>query len=151
MDGLALTIYEPQVWNVVFNREAASGWARWVPGRYKHVRAYAFVPATRIWLFYDVHFGGTQIFAVPDGPDAIAAIYSFIGPPGVSDIVAVRRLPGRIRRFPWSNWCTPALRHLLNLPTGALRPDAFYRDCLANGGKPFEDDDAGSAVPATRD
>lgn len=131
--------YEPDVWSVVFNREAASGWARFVPGRYKHVRAYAFVPATRTWLFYDVHFSGVNLFAVPDGPDARAAIYSFIGPEGVSDIVAMRRLPARRRRlFPWSNWCTSSLRHLLNLPGGALRPDRFYRECLENGGTPFE-------------
>lgn len=144
-----MTIHEPQVWNVVFNREAASGWARLVPGRFKHVRAYAFVPATRLWLFYDVHFAGTEIFAVPDGPDANAAIFSFIGPEGASDIVAVRRLPARPRRFPWSNWCTPALRHLLNLPGSALLPDGFHRDCLANGGKPFEADDGSTEIPAT--
>lgn len=138
--------YEPQVWNVVFNREALSGWAKWVPGRYKHVRAYAFVPATRTWLFYDVHFGGTTLFAVPDGPDARAAIYSFIGPEGVSDIVAVRRLPQRSRWFPWTNWCTPALRHLLNLPGSALLPDRFYRECLDNG-IPFEANDGCTTIP----
>ncbi len=135
-----MTGYEPLVWNVVFNREAGSGWARWVPGRYKHVRAYAFIPKTRTWLFYDVSFSGARLFAVPDGPDAKAAIYSFIGPEGVSDIVAVKVLPPRHRHFPWSNWCTSALRHLLNLPGGALLPDGFYRECLANG-IPFEADD----------
>lgn len=130
--------YEPEVWNVVFNREAASGWAKWVPGRYKHVRAYAFIPETKIWLFYDVNFSGTTIAAIPHGVDSYAKIWEFIGPEGVSDIVVMRRLPGRRRLFPWSNWCTPALRHLLNLPGRALCPDGFHRDCLANGGIPFE-------------
>lgn len=137
--------FEPLVWNIVFNREACSGWARWVPGRYKHVRAYAFIPATSTWLFYDVNFGGTAISAIPDGPAARAAIYAFIGPEGVSDIVAVRKLPQRKRLFPWSNWCTCALRHLLNLPGSALRPDAFYRDCLKNG-TPFESSDGRAEV-----
>lgn len=141
--------FEPMVWNVVFNREAASGWARFVPGRYKHVRAYAFIPATRTWLFYDVSFSGTAIAAIPDGPDAIDAIYSFIGPEGVSDIVAMRRLPARRRRFPWSNWCTPALRHLLNLPGSALLPDSFHRECLANGGTPFEAHDGSATIPSS--
>lgn len=146
-----MTDHQPKVWSVVFNREAASGWARLVPGRFKHVRAYAFIPATRIWLFYDVHFGGVQLFAVPDGPDAMAAIFSFIGPPGVSEIVSVRCLPRRRRLFPWSNWCTSALRHLLNLPGSALRPSSFYRDCLRNG-TPFEADDGRRAnLPATPD
>lgn len=136
-----MTGYEPQVWCVVFNLEGASGWARWVPGRFKHVRAYAFIPQTATWLFYDVSFAGTEIMAIPDGPDARAAIWSYIGPPGKSFIVAMKRLPPRRRWFPWSNWCTPALRHLLHVPGSALRPTAFYRDCLANGGRPFEADD----------
>ncbi len=140
--------YEPEVWNVVFNREAASGWAKWVPGRYKHVRAYAFVPATRTWLFYDVSFAGTVIAAIPHGEDSYARIWEFIGPEGASDIVAMKRLPSRRRLFPWSNWCTPALRHLLNLPGSALRPDSFHRDCLANGGVPFEAKYASAAIPA---
>lgn len=139
--------YEPQVWNVVFNREAATGWARLVPGRFKHVRAYAFVPATNLWLFYDVHFGGTKLFAVPAGPDALAAIFSFIGPPGASEIVSVRVLPRRRRILPLTNWCTTALRHLLNLPRGALRPSAFYRDCLKNG-VPFEARDGRADLPS---
>lgn len=143
--------HQPKVWNVVFNREAASGWARFVPGRFKHVRAYAFIPSTRLWLFYDVHFSGMRLFAVPDGPDALAAIFSFIGPPGASEIVSVQCLPRRRRRFPWSNWCTSALRHLLNLPGSALLPDRFYRDCLDNG-IPFEASDGQRApISATAD
>lgn len=138
--------FEPEVWNVVFNRDAASWWMRYIPGRYKHVRAYAFVPALKLWLFYDVHFGGTRLFAMPDGPEAIDAIYSFIGPEGASDIVAVRCRRGRRRRFPLANWCTPAIRHLTGLPGGALLPDGFYRDCLANGGTPFEADDGSTAI-----
>lgn len=138
--------YAPTSWCVVFNVEGDSRWARWVPGRFKHVRAFAFIPKTRVWLFYDVSFSGTDLFAIPDGPDARAAIWSFIGPPGCSYVVSVPRLPQRTRRFPWSNWCTSALRHLLNLPGGALRPDAFYRDCLEHGGTPFEADDGSSEV-----
>lgn len=144
-----MTGYEPASWCVVFNLEAETGWARLVPGRFKHVRAYAFVPKTGTWLFYDVNFAGTNLMAIPDGPDARAAIWSFIGPPGRSVVVSVKRLPRRRRLFPWSNWCTSALRHLLNLPGSALRPDGFYRDCLDNGGTPFEAEHAGAEVPST--
>lgn len=133
--------YQPQVWSVVFNRYAASGWARWVPGRFKHVRAYAFMPALKVWVFYDVKFSGTNIFVVPHGTAAIETIRSFIGPRGYSDIVVMTRLPERKRRFPLGNLCTTSLRAVLNLPGGALLPDGFHRDCLANGGKLFEDDD----------
>lgn len=133
-----ITDYQPASWCVVFNLEAATGWARFVPGRFKHVRAYAFIPKTRTWLFYDVSFGGTELMAIPDGPDARAAIWSYIGPPGRSVIVSVPCLPQRRRRFPWSNWCTSALRHLLNLPGSSVRPSGFYRDCLAAGGVPFD-------------
>lgn len=139
--------YTPTSWCVVFNVEGSSGWARWVPGRFKHVRAYAFIPKTKTWLFYDVSFSGTEIMAIPDGPEARAAIWSFIGPEGKSYIVGVPVLPARRRLFPWSNWCTSALRHLLNVPGGALSPSAFCRDCLANGGKPFEDDHGSAEIP----
>lgn len=133
--------FEPERWNVVFNREARRGWGSLVPGRYKHVRAYAFLPALQLWLFYDVKFSGTSLFVIPHGAEAMEAIYSFIGPPGVSDIVSMPRLPQRKRLFPSGVLCTAALRHLLNLPGGALLPDSFYRDCLAHGGQPFEADD----------
>jgi hypothetical protein len=141
--------YEPQVWNVVFNRQAASRWMHWIPGRYKHVRAYAFIPATQTWLFYDVNFAGTEISAIPHGPDSFDKIFEFIGAEGVSDIVSVRTLPARRRRFPWSNWCTTALRHLLHLPGGALLPDAFHRECLDNGGVPFEAEHASAEISGT--
>jgi|SRR5581483_605474 len=139
--------YEPKSWCVVFNVEGDSGWARWVPGRFKHVRAFAFVPKSRIWIFYDVNFSGTELMAIPDGPDARATIWSFIGPPGCSCVVSVPRLPKRSRWFPWTNWCTTSLRHLLNLPGSALRPTSFYRECLENGGTPFEADDGRAEVP----
>jgi hypothetical protein len=139
-----MTGYEPTSWCVVFNLDAASGWARFVPGRFKHVRAFAFIPKCRTWLFYDVSFAGTELMAIPDGPDARAAIWSFIGPPGKSCVVSVPRLPRRRRLFPWSNWCTTAIRHLLNLPGGAVRPSAFHRDCLRSGGVPFEPDSVGA-------
>jgi hypothetical protein len=144
--------YEPAVWCVVFNTEAASGWARWVPGRFKHVRAYAYVPKTKLWLFYDVNFAGVSLMALPGDatcPLVKAAIANFIGPPGKSFVVAMPRLPQRKRLFPWSNWCTSGLRHLLHVPGGALSPDGFRRDCLANGGIPFEDEHGRAAVPAT--
>lgn len=137
-----MTGFEPTTWCVVFNREAESGWARWVPGRFKHVRAFAFVPATGLWLFYDVNFGGVRLFAVSgdrDDPKVKAAIYSFIGPAGSSYVVGMPRLPPRSRRFPWSNWCTSSLRHLLNLPGASLSPDGFHRDCIKNGGIPFDE------------
>lgn len=133
----------------MFNRRGATGWSRWVPGRFKHVRAYAFVPKSSTWLFYDVSFSGTEIMAIPDGPEARAAIWAYIGPPGESEIVSVPRLPVRRRLFPWSNWCTAALRHLLRLPGGALRPDGFYRDCLDNGGTPFEACDGSPEIRST--
>ena len=123
---------------------------RWlVPGRYKHVRAYAFLPKLKIWLFFDVNFSGTSLFAVPQGPDAIAAIFSFIGPKGVSDIVSVPRQPAMRRRLVRLNLCTSAVRHLLNMPGGALLPDRFYRECLDNGGTPFEAEHGIGKVPTT--
>ena len=33
-------------------------------------------------------------------------------------------------------WCTPAVAHLVGARSRALRPEAFYRDLLAQGARP---------------
>jgi hypothetical protein len=47
------------------------------------------------------------------------------------------RLPVPKRSGPQPGfWCTLAMKHLVGISTGALRPDRLWRDCIAAGGKP---------------
>lgn len=121
----------PPRWFVVFDPVAANPWVqRLVPGRFKHVRACAFVPVLRLWLFYDVALANTLVLALPDGEEAERYIATFTA--GCEQIAMVPRRYGRPRLLPFT--CVSAVKHLIGLNSGALRPDALYRDCLAAGG-----------------
>jgi hypothetical protein len=130
---------EPVLWHVVFNRKTESWWARFVPGRFKHVRAYAYVPGLHVWIFYDVGVEGAAIQVAAPGAPANAIIASWIAD---AEIVTVMRRPPHKGRIPFGQWCAPAVGHLLRLrprfPGATLLPDTLHAECLANGGTPFE-------------
>lgn len=132
-------IAHPLQWVIVFDPKAGNRWVQWLtPGRYKHVRAFGYVPFLHVWLFYDANLAGIEIVVAADGPssrDMIAAwtagCYCLMMP----------RVPhvGRSLTTAASGWCVPAVKRLIGLRCGALRPDALLADCLRNGGKPLNE------------
>lgn len=134
-------VVQPTVWTLVFARESDRWWTSWMAlGRYKHVRAYAYVPFLHVWVFYDVGFHGTSIVLAADGEPANAMIARWIQG---ADTVRMRRVDffdqkggRRSYRIPLFGFCVPAIKHLLGLRCVALRPDALYRFCIENGGEP---------------
>lgn len=121
----------PARWFVVFDPVAANPWVqRLVPGRFKHVRACAYVPVLKLWLFYDVALANTLVMALPDGEEAETYIAKFTA--GCEMISIAPRRYGRPRLLPFT--CVSAVKQLIGLKSGALRPDALRRDCLAAGG-----------------
>lgn len=151
-------IVQPEIWTLVFNREAKTRWASWLAmGRYKHVRAYAYVPFLHVWVFFDPHIAGTDIVIAADGEPAQRLIGSWIVD---ADLLRMRRRPpGREfcwpgvwcderAKFPVLGFCVPAIKRLLGLRYVALRPDALYRLCLRNGGEPFGAIDGRAEIPA---
>ncbi len=142
-------IVEPETWTLAFDREASSWWAAALAlGHYKHVRAFAYVPFLHVWLFYDVHLGGTNLIVAADGEPAQRMIASWIV---TSDLLRMRRRE-LTAALPVAGWCAPAIARLLGLQCVALRPDALYRYCLQNGGVPFEaGNGAITAIPAAGD
>jgi len=128
-------ICQPAIWTVVFNKRAATRWAAFLAlGTYKHVRAYAYVPYLHVWVFFDPKLSGTDIIVAADGESANAMIASWIAD---ADLIRMRVAPAR-QGFPLFGFCVPAIKRLLGLRCVSLRPDAFYRFCLRNGGQPFE-------------
>jgi hypothetical protein len=121
-------------WFISFHASCRSRfWARATPGKFKHVRAFAWSSGVRAWVFYDVWlFGGTRITLAPGGPIGDKAVGEFVS--GAS-VLKLSRLPDRkpSLRMRVGFWCVTAVRHLVNLPGGALLPDALWRDCLRNG------------------
>ena len=116
-------------------------------GRYHHVKAIAYLPAMRAWLFYDVKFNGTRLMlAREDAPATRAFLHDYLDN---CDLVAMPRLPIPRRVGPQAGfWCTLAMKHLVGIRTAALRPDRLWRDSIAAGGKPYEIDPGGSTAAA---
>jgi hypothetical protein len=129
---------EPRVWTLVFCKSATSKWVqRLVPGKYKHVRAYAYLPAAKAWLFYDVTMIGTSIRLAPDTDETVRTIiYPFTKD---ADLLSIKH-QGPTRWPPLFGFCVPAIKHLIGLNSGALLVDAFFRDCLRAGAMRLGDD-----------
>lgn len=127
------SVFAPENWLVCFDRKAANWfWSAIACGRYKHVRAFAFVPEMRVWVFYDVQAVTAEIFVAHDGPGAERLIGQWVEN---AEVVHVKRRARSRRWFRVGFWCVPAIKHLLGLRCVALRPDALYRHCLKIGDK----------------
>jgi hypothetical protein len=133
MDGGGLI--EP-TWTLVFCKKPGRWWVRLLAcGRYNHVKAVAYLPRLRAWLFYDVRFNGTHVRLAPaDAPDTGAFLRDYLAD---SDTIAIPKLPIPRRAAPQIGfWCTIAIKHLVGIRSRALRPDRLWADCIAAGGKP---------------
>lgn len=129
-------IVQPDVWTVVFSRVASSPWLGFLaPGRYKHVRAYAYVPYLHVWVFVDPHIRGTDLLLAADGAPAQRVIAEWIPD---ADLLSVRRVTRETVRPVLFGHCVPVVRRIVGVPGSALLPCGFFADCLRNGGQPFE-------------
>lgn len=136
---------EPKTWVLVFAREG-EGWARYVPGRYKHVRAYAYLPGMKAWILYDPHRSGVDIKVIHDRKEALTALYHFTWQ---SDLMRFPASPGRTF-FPVFFTCVGAIKHLIGLRSRALILGTFHRHCLAAGGVALAEEDANGSRKSTR-
>ena len=125
-------------WILVFSKKRGRWWVRLLAcGRYHHVKAIAYLPAMRAWLFYDVKFNGTRLMlSREDDSGSRAFLHDYLES---CDLVAMPRLPIPKRFAPQTGfWCTIAMKHLVGIRAVALRPDRLWRDSVAAGGKPHE-------------
>lgn len=142
-------IIQPAVWTLVFSKTSPTWWCRWLAfGKYKHVRAYAYVPFLHVWVFYDVHLAGTDIIVAADGDAAMRQIGSWIADADLVNFRAVRR-EGKWYSVPLLGFCVPAMCRLIGLPGSALLPTSFFRQCLAHGGHLIEERTHGNSEKAT--
>jgi hypothetical protein len=130
-------LIEPN-WILLFSTKRGRWWVRLLAcGRYHHVKAIAYLPTMRAWLFYDVKFNGTRLMlAREDDPGTRAFLHDYLDS---CDLVAMPRLPIPKRVAPHAGfWCTLAMKHLVGIRAAALRPDRLWRVSLAAGGKSYE-------------
>lgn len=122
---------EPETWLLAFHTRTTSrlvGWLAW--GRFKHVLAFGYIRRIRAWVFFEPALGRTRLFVAPDGPVADSMIAEAIS--GAS-VLSIRPAAATRASWPVFGWCVPAVAHLIGLRSGALRPDALWRDCLRAG------------------
>lgn len=140
---------EPQVWTLCFSKTATTRLRSFLAfGRYKHVRAYAYLPGLKAWLFYDVHLRGTTLAVVPDGEQALAVICEWMTD---ADLIRVRRAGSSSFLGRLGFWCVPAMAHLTAVRCRLPIPDAFYRACLRQGAEPFEGIDGSPGISRATD
>jgi len=128
---------EPTLWWVCFSTHAMTWWANLIPGKYKHVRVAGYHPGADAVVFYDVGLTRT-VLSVGIGDDGFNALGGWLVD---HDVVTFRpiREPDQTRWFfRLGFWCVPAIKHLLGVRSGALRPDTLMRDLLRCGASAFE-------------
>lgn len=124
----------PPNWFVAFyNDDQRYWWSGLCRDGFRHVAAFGYCADQAVWLLYDVAMTRTLIRALTPGQmDAWVERL-----PANRRILAYQpqvepRAPGLRVGF----WCTPAVIHLVGARSRALRPEAFYRDLLAQGARP---------------
>ena len=144
-ERLLLQAADPDTWIVIFNPVTTCGWSKWLSfGHFKHVAAMAYVPQARMWVTYDVGRFGNRVTIVPKGQEAQFAEWV----EGCTLVIMPRRY--NAARFPpILGWCVPAVRRLIGLRSGALRPTTLYRHCLRDGGKIISDPNLFQGAPDT--
>lgn len=132
MTRLDDTDFEPTAWLLVFHISTGKRWLdRLIPGRFKHVSAIGYVPASRVWLLVDVALDRLAPKAVRDDGTLPVVVARTMAGNGVLRVRVDRRarlLGGRL-----GFWCVPAMKHLVGARSGALRPDRLWRDLVAQG------------------
>lgn len=130
----------PAWWFLCFYRSSPTWWVQtYVPGKYKHVAAFGFIPSQRLWAFYGWTFRGTEFAVIPDQA-ADPAINTFCLNADVFEYLPELEAPEP--RRPWwnpLNLCVTHISELTGIRSSALRPDGFLKDCLAHGAKLVED------------
>lgn len=121
----------PDMWFLIFSEKTHRRWLDLLAwGRFKHVLAFGWVPDQRSWLVYEVSMTRTRVAVLPDCPGSDERIAELR-----AGNVTIAMKPGA-DRAPWARfgfWCVPAIAHLVGLKRQPLRPDALFRQCLAEG------------------
>ncbi len=118
-------------WLIAFFPETENRWVRMlVPGRYKHVAAFAYAADCRTWVWYEWGWNVAKIRVLPDDENARMLISAWTAGATVvrMDVLRHERASFRV-----GMWCVPAVKHLVGLRSGALLPDALLRDCVKAG------------------
>lgn len=120
----------PQEWFVVFKYKSALRWCNWIPGRFHHCFAMAYIEELKSWVFVEfAPLAGAAIAFCPD-----TEVNEWLGEASRDAVVV--KMPARMTRGWYCGlWCVPLTAHVIGLKSCALLPDGLFRDCLRQGGE----------------
>lgn len=121
-------------WNVVFMSGPRASWWDWLTHpKYRHVCAFGYSVTTDTWVIYDVADSHSRISVVTaDWFDR----WFMTRRDRMTEVLRMSCQSGRDVRMRTGLWCTTAIKHLLGIDSGALRPQALYRDMVRLGARP---------------
>jgi len=129
---IAVPASEPSAWFLAFFETTSLSWLNRLPWlRFRHVSAFGYAPGFNLWIFYDVHWHGTEIRLVSH-ETARAGIADWTRG---ATVIRMQRPASRRGRLRPALTCVSAMAHLAGLPCVALTPDGLYRSCLKHGGE----------------
>lgn len=128
----------PGAWYAAFyNGERRHWWWPLCRDGFRHVSVFGYCPEHAIWLLYDVALARTYVRALSS--EQMDAWVDAL--PSHRRIVNFEAADPDARPLRLGFWCTTAAAHLLGVRSRALRPEALYRDLIAQGARPaFESD-----------
>lgn len=140
-----MTPGQPKHWQVCFCRHGFHPWFdALLPGEFKHVRAFGYVPLEDTWIFVDCNLEGLTVRSVRNGSKEInGLIQAWIED---SAVLLVEHRTCR-RLFP-GVYCVGSIKRLIGSPSGALLPSTLYRHCRESGGRPFDENERASGADA---
>ena len=126
-------------WYVAFYNDERRYWWSWMcRDGFRHVSAFAHDAEAGVWLVYDVTTERTHIRAL-SSPQMDAWVDAL--PANRRIVRFAPDVPARPPAVRVGFWCAPAVAHVVGVTSRALRPEALYRDLLAQGARPaFESD-----------
>lgn len=107
-------------------------WNTFIPGRFKHVFAFGYVPEVRTWVLIDPAFSGMETVLIP--AHEFIRYMSKVTPGCAILKMTARKSKGCNLRL--VACCTSAVRNILGLPGRGIvsaLPSVLYRDCLRAG------------------
>lgn len=119
-----------ETWYIAFSPVKVSRLCRLVPGRWKHVMAFAPAVGTQAWLFVDVNLYGACVYLIPKTAAGDAKLVQYLS--GCS-ILRMRANPPSRWRWPLTFGCVGAVKHLLNLRGALMTPRGLWNLMLQNG------------------
>lgn len=136
----------PATWFVVFHTETKRRWLHWLAfGRFKHVSCFGWVDSAQRWIFFDPTLDRAWLRLVPDDVANDEPAHKFDIAAGYYGgdighytrrgvVVCVRPDTARHSANRGGIGCVRDVARLTGIKTWALRPDAFFKRCLALGG-----------------